>query len=272
MRKNRLAPAALAGLAGLAAMLAQPGTASAQVLAYTNGPVMIYAGPSAGYPAVAQLAPGTAVTVMGCVSGYSWCDIGVSSLRGWVYGGSLTYPYQGRSVPLLGYGAMIGLPILSFSLGAYWGDYYRGRPWYGDRDRWSRYRPPGGYGPPPHPGPRPPAYVRPPGLPPGHAGPLPGRPPGGHAGGRPPGPGPGGWHGGPGGGHGGPGGPGGWQGGGPHGGGGHGGGGGPGGGGHGGGPGGGGPGGGGPGGGGPGGGGGHGGHGGGGHGGGHDRR
>ena len=63
------------------------------VLAYTNGPVMIYAGPR---PATCRgpAGPGTAVTVMGCVSGYSWCDIGVSSLRGWVYGGSLTYPYQ----------------------------------------------------------------------------------------------------------------------------------------------------------------------------------
>jgi uncharacterized protein YraI len=116
--------------------------ASAQTAAYTSEPVDLYAGPSGDYPVVAQIGPGVPVTVMGCVSDYSWCDITVPGLRGWVYGGYLSYPYQGSYVPLTDYGATIGLPIVVFSLGAYWGSFYRDRPWYGDRDRWAHVPPP----------------------------------------------------------------------------------------------------------------------------------
>ena len=116
--------------------------ASAQTAAYTSEPVDLYAGPSGDYPVVAELAPGQPVTVMGCVSDYSWCDVTVPGLRGWVYGGYLSYPYQGSYVPLTNYGAAIGLPIVTFSLGAYWGSFYRDRPWYGEQQRWEHVPPP----------------------------------------------------------------------------------------------------------------------------------
>ena len=174
--------------AGLAALLVLPGTASAQqAQAYTNGPVNLRAGPARDYPLVAQLPNGAPLTVMGCINNYTWCDVASPNLRGWVYAAHLNYPYQGANVPVLTYGTTLGLPIVTFSLGTYWGQYYRGRPWYRDQGRWAHRPPrPAPIRPPlnrPSPGgARPPGGGRPPG--PGAA--PGGRPPG-SGGGRPPG-------------------------------------------------------------------------------------
>ncbi|MGF6467243.1 SH3 domain-containing protein [Paraburkholderia youngii] len=169
------------GLYMAAGLLILPGVASAQSQAYTNSGANLRAGPASDYPIVAQLPGGVPVTVMGCLRNYQWCDVATPNLRGWVYASRLSSPYQGYNMPL-NYGAALGLPILAFSINDYWGNYYRGQPWYGQRSRWARHAPP----PPPRPGAgHPPPNWRP--LP-GHVG---GRPPGGsppgHAGGRPPG-------------------------------------------------------------------------------------
>lgn len=170
MRARALAVAAASACFGLAA----PG-AFAQAQAYTSEPVDLYAGPSGDYPVVTELGPNVPVTVMGCVSDYSWCDVALPDLRGWIYGAYLAYPYQGGYVPVEGYGAAIGLPIVTFSLGAYWGSFYRDRPWYGDRERWAHGPGPGYGGRPSGP---PPMHG---GLPPGAGHPSPaygaGRPP-----------------------------------------------------------------------------------------------
>jgi uncharacterized protein YraI len=190
------------GCIGFAGLLALPGVAFAQQQAYTNSPVNMRAGPGGDYPIVTQLPGGVPVTVMGCISGYTWCDVVVPNLRGWVYAGRLSYPYQGGNVPILTYGTTIGLPIVTFSIGSYWGSYYRGRPWYNQQSHWANRPPPGpgpgrppGYGGRPPPGPQPGhgGGGRPPGPPPGHGagGRPPGPPPGQGAGGRPPGPPPG---------------------------------------------------------------------------------
>jgi uncharacterized protein YraI len=144
----------LAALATFAAAL--PQAASAQEARASNW-VNLRAGPEAGYPLVARLAPGTPLVVQGCTAGYGWCDVvGPDGLRGWVYAANLVYPYESRSVPVIGYGALIGLPIVTFVIGSYWNDYYRNRPWYGNRARWE-HRPP----------PRPPAFLPGPPRPPG---------------------------------------------------------------------------------------------------------
>ncbi|MFL9906066.1 SH3 domain-containing protein [Paraburkholderia sp. RL17-337-BIB-A] len=176
-----------------AGLLALPAVAFAQSQAYTSSTVNVRAGPASDYPIVTQLPGGVPVTVMGCVSNYQWCDVAAPNLRGWVYAGRLSYPYQGSNVPVMSYGTVIGLPIVTFSIGTYWGNYYRGRPWYGQQSRWAHHPPPPplrpGAGRPP--GGRPPGNVggRPPGgPPPGNAGGRPpGGPPPGNAGGRPPG-------------------------------------------------------------------------------------
>ena len=186
-RNTARAVAVAAALAGLAWPAAQ---AFAQAAAYTSSPVDLYAGPSGDYPVVASgIGAGVPVTVMGCVSDYSWCDVALPDLRGWVYAAYLSYPYEGQYVPLQGYGSVIGLPVIGFSIGSYWGNFYRDRPWYGERERWAHVpspgyggRPPGARPPdgmrPPMPGARPPEPGRPV-APPADAG-RPGQPPGGH--------------------------------------------------------------------------------------------
>ena len=171
-----------------AAALLSPLVAAAQQ-AQTAKWVHVRAGPAREYPLVMQLPPAAPVLVQGCLSDFSWCDvITPDNNRGWVYGGNLVYPYNNGSVPIIQYGPTIGLPIVTFVLGSYWGSYYRQRSWYGDWHRWDSWnhqhfrpgfrppppphrpdfrpppRPPGGGGgmrPPPRPPPRPPV-VRPP--------------------------------------------------------------------------------------------------------------
>jgi len=166
---------------GATALSIASGAASAQSQAYTNQPVYLYAGPAQDYPVVAQLPSGQPVAVYGCVSGYTWCDVAIAQARGWVYGGYLTYPYQGSDVPIMDYGTVIGLPLITFSIGSYWDHYYRGRPWYGDRGRWANHPPPPHRPPPPPPGGNrpPPGGNRPP-----SASPAPPPPPGSSAAGH----------------------------------------------------------------------------------------
>jgi uncharacterized protein YraI len=118
-----------------AATFAVPIAANAQRAWVLDG-AEIYAGPGNDYPAVARLAPGVRVSVQGCLSDYSWCDVTFGGNRGWVYAGELGYAYENRRVPIVQYGPQIGLPIVTFSLGNYWDHYYRGRPWYRERDHW----------------------------------------------------------------------------------------------------------------------------------------
>lgn len=126
----------------LAAFLCAIPTAALAQEAYTNRTANVRAGPDQSYPVVAQLPPGVGLQVMGCIDGYSWCDVVFGDNRGWVYAGSLSYPYQNRRVPILAYGPTIGIPIITFSIGSYWDSYYRGRPWYRNRSYWINRSPP----------------------------------------------------------------------------------------------------------------------------------
>lgn len=202
-------PTTRAFLFGAAALLA-PLLAAAQQ-AQTAKWVHVRAGPAREYPLVMQLPPAAPVSVQGCLSDFSWCDvITPDNNRGWVYGGNLVYPYNNGNVRIVQYGPSIGLPVVTFVLGAYWGSYYRQRSWYGDWHRWDAwnhqhfrpgprppppphrpdFRPPrppgGGMRPPPSPPPRPPGVRPPPPPRPPVTRPSPApRPPGGV---RPPGP------------------------------------------------------------------------------------
>ena len=119
-----------------ALLLASLGLASAQD-AYTSRPMNLRAGPNREYPQVAQLDAGAPLDVHGCLDDWSWCDVSSDDNRGWIYAGGVSFVYQGQRVPLYAYGPHLGLPVITFSLGAYWGSYYRGRPWYAQRDTWS---------------------------------------------------------------------------------------------------------------------------------------
>jgi uncharacterized protein YraI len=108
----------------------------AQQLAYVSTDANLRAGPSGDFPVVAVLGGGVAITVEGCVEDYRWCDVFVGPHRGWLHAANIVYPYQGANVPLLTYGAAIGIGVIGFSVGSYWDNYYRARPWYPQRQRW----------------------------------------------------------------------------------------------------------------------------------------
>ena len=138
-------------------LLALSAAVSAQQ-AVTTEPVNVYAGPDDSYPQVAQLDTGAPVRVMGCLDDWSWCDVQFEDMRGWLYSPDLTYDYQDGYVPLYTYAPGLGIPVVQFTIGDYWGRYYHGRPWYAQRDEWEHRGPPQHRrppGPPPSAGPPP---------------------------------------------------------------------------------------------------------------------
>ncbi len=124
-----------------ALLLAAFGVAGAQN-AFTSRPMNVRAGPNRDYPLVAQLDQGAPLDVHGCLNDWSWCDVSFENTRGWIYAGGVSFVYQGGQVPLFSYGPRLGLPILTFSLLTYWGDYYQDRPWYAQRTTWVNRRMP----------------------------------------------------------------------------------------------------------------------------------
>jgi uncharacterized protein YraI len=130
----------LKALVFAASTLVLPVTANAQ-LAYTAEAVPLHAGPAEDYPVVAILGSGFAVTVQGCMQDYSWCDVVAGPHRGWVYARDIVYSYQGQYVPVINYGAVIGIGVVTFIIGNYWHDHYAHHSWYRQMPRWS-HRPP----------------------------------------------------------------------------------------------------------------------------------
>lgn len=158
------------------AALALSAQAHAQVAqGYIAADTTLWSGPSPDYPPITNLPPQTWVSVQGCTAGWQWCDVITGPNRGWVPGNYILYPNQGIGVPLPSYGASIGVPIVTFVIGTYWGAHYRNRSFYGNRNYWygrpiharpmpPPHRPPAGWGRPPQrpgPGARPP-HSRPP--------------------------------------------------------------------------------------------------------------
>ena len=125
-------------LVSFAAVLsAAPIAANAQRAFALDG-ADIFAGPGSDYPIVARVAPGVGLRINGCLNDYSWCDVSFGPNRGWAYAGDLGYTYQSSRVPVIEYGPRLALPVITFSLGSYWDRYYRGRPWYRERNDWDR--------------------------------------------------------------------------------------------------------------------------------------
>lgn len=107
---------------------------------YVTADVSLRAGPDIGYPRITMIPAGTGISVQGCIGNYAWCDVIAYGDRGWIAGDYIDYEYQDRRVLLPDYGARIGIPIISFVIGDYWGHHYRNRGFYRDRDRWYHRR------------------------------------------------------------------------------------------------------------------------------------
>ncbi|HTR57928.1 MAG TPA: SH3 domain-containing protein [Casimicrobiaceae bacterium] len=110
--------------------------AAAAEEAFTTNAVDVFAGPSSEYPPIGQLPPNARLELFGCLSDWSWCDVGFAGDRGWIYAGDLVIPYRGSRVAVIEYGPRIHLHIVSFSLNTYWGAHYRSRPFYRERTVW----------------------------------------------------------------------------------------------------------------------------------------
>jgi uncharacterized protein YraI len=104
--------------------------------AYVAADISLQTGPDTDYPPVMDLAAGTPVAVQGCIDGFTWCDVIAGDNRGWVAGTYLEESYNNQFVIVSDFGPRIGVPVVTFSLDAYWGAHYRDRSWYGQRDTW----------------------------------------------------------------------------------------------------------------------------------------
>jgi len=137
------------------AIAAMPAVAAAED-AFTLQHTDIFAGPSSDYPQIATLPPNTEVGVAGCLSDWSWCDVTFANDRGWVWAGDLGYPYQSQRVVIIDNGPRLHIPVVTFSINAYWDAHYRSRPFFRERETWvSRVHVEGGHGgKPPHGGTR----------------------------------------------------------------------------------------------------------------------
>ncbi len=125
----------LIGIA-LACAIAGVSTSALADEGYVTGDMNLRAGPDISYPVVDLIPAGEPVSVQGCTDGYEWCDVIWGDERGWVAGNFIEYDYNNQPVLLSGYGAAIGIPIVSFVIADYWGRYYHNRPFWGQRERW----------------------------------------------------------------------------------------------------------------------------------------
>lgn len=116
--------------------------------AYIGINLVLRAGPDIGYPRVMMVPAGSYADVYGCVSDYTWCDVGIDGNRGWVAATYLQFYYGDSWVYLPAYAPRVGVPIVTFVLGTYWGNHYRHTSWYRERDRWQHMQP--RHRPPPH--------------------------------------------------------------------------------------------------------------------------
>lgn len=119
----------------LLAALAVPGLAHAAASAVATADVNLRAGPSTSYPVVTVVGGGNNVTVYGCLEGGRWCDVTYRGARGWIAANYLAYLQNGRryttDVP-----RRLSAPVVTFSFGTYWDNYYTHRDFYRHRDRY----------------------------------------------------------------------------------------------------------------------------------------
>ncbi|MBS0251799.1 MAG: SH3 domain-containing protein [Proteobacteria bacterium] len=106
---------------------------------YSSVNLNIRSGPSVRFPAVGRLAAGSSMTIHGCVSRYTWCDVSASGVRGWASGAHIQFVHEARRVYVPAYAARAEIPLVTFNLSSYWHDYYHDYGFYGEMERWNEY-------------------------------------------------------------------------------------------------------------------------------------
>ncbi|MBX4859338.1 SH3 domain-containing protein [Rhizobium sophorae] len=120
----------------IALVISMASMAAAATVAVATGNVNLRAGPSTGYPVVVVVPVGARIVTHGCLPGYTWCDIGFASYRGWVSARYVQVVYNGAPVVLTpAVAATVGVAVVAFNK-AYWDNYYVRYPWYRS---WSVY-------------------------------------------------------------------------------------------------------------------------------------
>jgi uncharacterized protein YraI len=119
----------------LAGAMLVPGVASAATAAIVTTDLNVRTGPGVEYQRFQTIPAGDRVTVIGCLSGYNWCDVDWAGSRGWVSGSYLAYRQGGDYYdrPISSIGISIGIPVVGFDPYVYHDRYYRDRSWYRDR-------------------------------------------------------------------------------------------------------------------------------------------
>jgi uncharacterized protein YraI len=131
----------LSAFAGLMAVAAPAIAEAAQAISTAN--VNLRAGPSTQYPPVLVVPAGNRVNIYGCLSSANWCDVGYAGYRGWISGSYLQTQYSSRRIYVdPDYYGRLGIPTVTFRIDQYWERNYRGRDFYGQRERWRRAPPP----------------------------------------------------------------------------------------------------------------------------------
>ena len=123
----------------VSAASAMMGTVQAQAPRPNGYPVTnvnLRAGPGTFYPALLVVPSRAPISILGCLGDYTWCDVIFQGNRGWMRSIYLQGWYRGYYYSLRDYAPRLGYRVVSFDLGGYWDANYRGRPFYGDRNRW----------------------------------------------------------------------------------------------------------------------------------------
>jgi uncharacterized protein YraI len=129
--RNLLAGAALLAFSSL------PLAARADVATgYANTTTELLAGPNEHFPAIAHVDSGAPVHIMGCVDGFTWCDISWNGNRGWIDAHYLDSDYNNKHVTVIEHGREEHLPVVTFEQKSYWDSYYHDRPFYTEERYW----------------------------------------------------------------------------------------------------------------------------------------
>ncbi|TAL37459.1 MAG: hypothetical protein EPN97_05305 [Alphaproteobacteria bacterium] len=104
----------------------------------------IFAGPANHYPKLALVRANTGLNLLGCTSGWRWCEIETHGIHGWVPSGNIKVIVYGRQIGVANYASHSWLPLIRFNEPVYWTKYYYDRDFcikrYGKHhdNRWSQ--------------------------------------------------------------------------------------------------------------------------------------